>query len=245
MELKNLSAVVAGASQGIGAEIAQLFAAEGATVILLARRAEALATIVNAIEASGGVAYAYPMDVSDSNCWKSLSEWMRTRDLRCTILVNNAYWRSLVPIGEVSDEDWNKTISVSLGSYFLGSRQMLPFMLEEGSGSIVNISSLQSHTPEPSFGAYAVAKGGVDVLSKAFARDYGPSIRANTIISGAVDTPGFAEGEEIKRELGSRLPAGRIGYASEIAETALFLASRRSSFITGTEIIVDGGRSII
>ena len=108
----------------------------------------------------------------------------------------------------------------------------------------MNISSLQSHIPEPGFGAYAVAKGGVDALSRVLARDYAPLIRANTLISGAVDTPGFAEGEEVKIELGRRLPAGRIGRSQEIAETALFLAGPRSSFITGAELIADGGRSI-
>ncbi len=89
-----------------------------------------------------------------------------------------------------------------------------------------------------------MAKGGVNALSRVIARDYGPKIRANTLISGAVDTPGFAEGEEIKKQLGARLPAGRIGFSMEIAETALFLASARSSFITGAELIADGGRAI-
>ncbi|MCD9021355.1 SDR family NAD(P)-dependent oxidoreductase [Cohnella silvisoli] len=244
MELIDKCAVVAGASQGIGAEIARLFAKAGAAVILLARRKNPLEEVADSIRANGGAAQVYPMDVSVAGEWRELSAWMRQRGLACDVLVNNAYWRRLVPIGELTDEDWRQTMDVSLGSYFLGTREMIPFMLERGGGSIINISSLQSHTPEPNFGAYAVAKGGVDVLSKVIARDYAPSIRANTLVAGAVDTPGFAEGEEVKRELGRRLPAGRIGYASEIAETALFLASSRSSFVTGTEIIVDGGRSI-
>ena len=84
----------------------------------------------------------------------------------------------------------------------------------------------------------------MNALSRVLARDYAPEIRANTLVAGAVDTPGFAEGEEVKRQLGARLPAGRIGFGREIAETALFLASERSSFITGAELIADGGRSI-
>ena len=108
----------------------------------------------------------------------------------------------------------------------------------------VNISSLQSVIPEPQFGAYAVAKAGVDSLSRVISRDYGPKIRANTITSGAVDTPGFAEGEEVKKELAQRLPLGRIAAGSEIAEVALFLASSMSSFITGERVTADGGRSL-
>jgi NAD(P)-dependent dehydrogenase (short-subunit alcohol dehydrogenase family) len=149
-----------------------------------------------------------------------------------------------VPIGELSDEDWQRTLDVSLKAYFIGSREMIPFMLERQSGSIVHISSLQSRIPEPSFGAYAVAKGGIEALSRVIARDYAPTIRSNTIVCGAVDTPGFAEGDDVKRQLGQRLPLGRIAYASEIADTALFLASPMSSFLTGSELTADGGRSI-
>ncbi|WP_165822512.1 SDR family NAD(P)-dependent oxidoreductase [Paenibacillus montanisoli] len=242
--LSNQYAVISGASQGIGAEIAKVFASEGAAVILLARNETNLRQVADEINRSGGNAIAYPMDVSITDNWRKLSAFMKKKGLSCDILVNNAYWRKLVPIGQLSDEDWQQTLDVTLKSYFLGSREMIPFMLERNRGSIVNISSLQSHIPEPSFGAYAVAKGGVDALSRVLARDYAPVIRSNTIIAGAVDTPGFAEGDDFKRELGSRLPAGRIGYASEIAATALFLASSQSSFITGSEIHADGGRSI-
>ncbi|WP_164821377.1 SDR family NAD(P)-dependent oxidoreductase [Paenibacillus koleovorans] len=242
--LEGQAAVIAGASQGIGEEIARLFASEGAEVVLLARNGATLSRVAEDIQASGGKARAYPMDVAVSENWSKLADWMKAEGLVCRALVNNAYWRTLVPIGEVTDEDWDRTIGVSLKAYFLGSRAMIPLMLQAGGGSIVNISSMQSHTPEPSFGAYAVAKGGVDVLSKVIARDHGPLIRANTIVSGAVDTPGFAEGDEVKLELGRRLPLQRIGFAMEIANVALFLASSQSSFVTGTEIIADGGRSI-
>lgn len=236
--------VVAGASQGIGEEIARLFARHGARVILLARQRAKLQAVVETIHGEGHEAVAFPMDVSDPKKWNELADLIRARGWSWDVLVNNAYWRTQTPIGEVSDSDWDQTIAVSLKAYFLGARAAIPFMLAGGSGSIVNISSLQSHIPEPSFGAYAVAKGGVDALSRVLARDYAPVIRANTLISGAVDTPGFAEGEEVKIELGKRLPAGRIGRSSEIAEAALFLASARSSFMTGAEMIVDGGRSI-
>lgn len=236
--------MIAGASQGIGAEIAGLFAAEGAEVVILARNDRQLREVADRIVSEGGHAHAFPMDISVTANWNRLSAWMRDRGMVCHILVNNAYWRALVPIGKLSDEDWDRTMAVSLKAFFLGSREMIPLMQDAGSGSIVNISSLQSRIPEPSFGAYAVAKGGVDALSRVIARDYGPVIRANTIVSGAVDTPGFAEGDDFKRELGSKLPMKRIGYASEIAETALFLASSMSSFITGAEIVADGGRSI-
>ena len=244
LTLKNQFAVIAGASQGIGAEIAKLFSAEGAKVILLARNEQNLQQVAAEIENSGGKSYSYPMDVSISANWRKLSEWMKLQNFSCDILINNTYWWKLVPIGDLSDEDWQQTIDVSLKAYFLGSREMIPFMLERGRGSIVNISSLQSHIPESSFGAYAVAKGGVEALSRVIAKDYCPTIRANTIVCGAVDTPGFAEGEDFKKKLGSLLPVGRIGYASEIANSALFLASTHSSFITGTELIVDGGRTI-
>ena len=244
LELQNKVAVVAGASQGIGEDIAKLFARHGACVILLARNREKLDTVTNAIKKEGGEAFSYPMDVGISQKWTELAGWIESQGWGWDVLVNNAYWRTQTPIGDVSDADWDSTMAVSLKAYFMGARAAVPFMLRGSGGSIVNISSLQSLIPEPSFGAYAVAKGGVNALSRVLARDYAPKIRANTLISGAVDTPGFAEGEEVKKELGSRLPAGRIGFSMEIAETALFLASSRSSFITGAELIADGGRSI-
>jgi NAD(P)-dependent dehydrogenase (short-subunit alcohol dehydrogenase family) len=184
------------------------------------------------------------MDVADAGAWNGLRERMSGLGLGCDVLVNNAYWRTLQPIGEVSDDDWQHTLDVSLKAYFLGSRAMLPLMLAGGRGSIINISSLQGRLPEPGFGAYAVAKGGVEALTRVWARDYGPRIRANTIVSGAVDTPGFAEGDEVKKALGARLPLGRIGFAGEIADVAVFLASDRSSFLTGADIVADGGRSL-
>lgn len=242
--LENKYAVVAGASQGIGAEIARLFATEGASLILLARNEGNLRAVAEHIRSSGGEARIRVMDVSDTDNWRRLAGWMRDEALSCDILVNNAYWRTLEPIGDVSDEAWDRTLAVSLKAYFIASREMIPFMLERGGGSIVNVSSLQSVIPEPRFGAYGVAKAGVDALSRAIARDYGPAIRANTITSGAVDTPGFAEGEEVKRELGRRLPLGRIAQGAEIARTALFLVSSMSSFITGARITADGGRSL-
>jgi NAD(P)-dependent dehydrogenase (short-subunit alcohol dehydrogenase family) len=247
LALPDKIAVVAGASQGIGEDIAKLFARHGARVILLARNRDKLEAVTASIRGEGGEAYAYPMDVGISGKWTALAAWIESQGWGWDVLVNNAYWRTQTPIGDVSDADWDSTMAVSLKAYFMGARAAIPFMLRGSGGSggsIVNVSSLQSLVPEPNFGAYAVAKGGVNALSRVIARDYGPKIRANTLIAGAVDTPGFAEGEEFKKELGARLPAGRIGYSMEIAETALFLASSRSSFITGAELIADGGRSI-
>ena len=242
-ELSGKVAVIAGASRGIGAEIGRLFAHCSARVILLAQDGENLRTVADGINRDGGEAIAFSMDVSVSQKWNELSALIRSRKWSWDILVNNAYWRTQTPIGEVSDEDWDRTLAVSLKAYFLGARAAIPFMLRDG-GTIVNISSLQSHIPEPGFGAYAVAKGGVDSLSRVIARDYSPKVRANTLIPGAVDTPGFAESDEVKKQLGQRLPAGRIGLSGELAQAALFLAGPRSSFMTGAEMIVDGGRSI-
>lgn len=242
--LSDTCAVIVGASQGIGADIARTFAEHGAEVILLARNETNLASVAREIHESGGKAHIFPMDVSNEGSWLALTDWIRNNGLTCQVLVNNAYWRSLVPFGQVSNEEWQRTVDVTLKSCFLGSRSLIPFMLACRRGSIINISSLQSHIPEPSFGVYAVAKAGVDSLSRVIARDYGPVIRANTIVVGAVDTPGFAEGEEAKRELGKRLPLGRIGTGKEIADIALFFASSLSSFVTGAELVADGGRSL-
>jgi len=244
LELKNKVAVIAGASQGIGAEIGKLFARHGARVILLATREQKLKEVVDSIQDEGGEAVAFPMDVSVTEKWDELASLIRGKNWSWDILINNAYWRTYTRIGEVSDADFDRTIAVSLKASFVGARTAIPFMLKAGGGSIVNISSLQARIPEPQFGAYAVAKSGMEGLTRVLARDYAPTIRANTLVPGAVDTPGFAEGEEVKIELGKRLPLGRIGYALEIAETALFLASPHSSFITGAEIVADGGRSI-
>lgn len=243
-ELENKVAVIAGASQGIGEEIAKVFAKQGAKVVLLARKKERLEAVSQAIRAEGGNADFFCMDVGLSEKWSELANWITEKGWSWDILVNNAYWRTYTKLGDVSDQDWDQTMAVSLKAFFMGARAAIPFMLKAGAGSIVNISSLQSIIPEPSFGAYAVAKGGVNALSRVLSRDYGPVIRANTLVSGAVDTPGFAEGDEVKIALGQNLPTGRIGTTQDIAQTALFLASDKSAFITGAEIVADGGRSI-
>lgn len=243
-ELEGKVAVIAGGSQGIGAEIARVFSRAGARIVLLALDLVGLQLVADQIEQDGGQVLAMDMDVSVSRNWEKLTEVLIERGWGWDILVNGTYFRTLTPLGEVSDQDWDATIAVSLKAYFFGIRAAIPFMLRGGYGSVVNISSLQSRVPEKCFGAYAVAKGGVEALSRVVARDYAPVIRANTLVPGAIDTPGFTEGESGKIELGKRLPTGRIGFASEIAETALFLAGPRSSFITGTEVVADGGRSI-
>ncbi len=142
LELQDKVAVVAGASQGIGEDVAKLFARHGARVILLARNREKLEAVTAAIHSDGGQAFSYQMDVGVSEKWSALAAWIEGRGWGWDILVNNAYWRTQTPIGEVSDADWDATMAVSLKAYFMGARTAIPFMLRGKGGSIVNISSL-------------------------------------------------------------------------------------------------------
>jgi 3-oxoacyl-[acyl-carrier protein] reductase len=245
-------AIVTGAASGQGAEAARLFASEGAQVAALDLNAEGLATVE---QQSDGNVTAVECDVSDSGAVRAAID--RTLQLfgSINVLYNNAgvllerhgAWDESRdgPIADITEELFDKVIGINLKSQFLMCKYALPHMLQSGAGSIINTASVSGAFIGTPNGAYCASKGGVVGLTRSLAVTYGTdNIRANVVCPGYIATPmigsvmeqpGFAE------RAGKANPLGRVGQPSEIASTALFLASDESSYINGAVITVDGG----
>ncbi|EJN02654.1 SDR family oxidoreductase [Phyllobacterium sp. YR531] len=248
--LSGKTAVITGASSGIGYETAKLFAAEGANVIVAARRQHELDKLVEEISATGGKAVALSGNVADEAYAKALVELAETTFGGLDIGFNNAGTNGeMGPTSEVSLEGWQEALNVNLTGAFLGAKYQITAMQKRGAGSLIFTSTFVGHTAGmPGTAAYAASKAGVIGLMKTLAAELGPQgIRVNAILPGGtattmaeawVDTPeklAFVEGlHALKRRA---LPA-------EIARSVLYLASDDSSFTTGTAMLVDGGVSI-
>jgi NAD(P)-dependent dehydrogenase (short-subunit alcohol dehydrogenase family) len=231
-------AVVTGAHQGIGAAIVEMFVSEGATVI---------ACDVQADEAGSEQVLPRVIDVSSADDWRRLSLETRAQFGRVDVLVNNAgIVGSYDNVEHIGLDIWDRVIAVNLTGSFLGARFTIPLMRSAGGGSIVNVSSMWGIIGADGVAAYQASKGGVRTLTKNLAVSYGPeAIRANSIHPGVVDTPLVrAQSVELTEALIAETPLRRIATAREIAYVALFLASEESAFLTGSELVVDGGYSI-
>jgi NAD(P)-dependent dehydrogenase (short-subunit alcohol dehydrogenase family) len=235
--LKGKVALVTGAAQGIGQAIAELFAKEGAIVIGTDVKPAAAA------KASGKVEFQ-SHDVTKVEDWTRVVDGIVGRHGRIDVLVNNA---GIVycydPIHQTSLEDWNKVIAVDQSSVFYGMRAVLPSMMRQKKGSIINISSIWGVVGAAGVAPYQAAKGAVRTMTKnaaiTYARD---NIRANSIHPGIIWTPLIeAQDKAITDSLVADTPLGRLGQADEIAYGALFLASDESSYVTGVELAIDGG----
>lgn len=248
--LVNKSAIVTGASSGIGRATAKLFAREGAKVIVAARRYAELEILVAEIAESGGQAVALAGDVSDETFAKALVEAAIQRFDGLDIAFNNA--GMLGPMGptpEISTVDWRKTLETNLTGAFFGAKYQIPAMLKRGGGSLIFTSTFVGYTAGmPGVAAYAASKAGLIGLTQALATEFGPrGLRVNAILPGGTDTPmaramngtpeawAFVEGLHALK---------RIATPEEQAKSVLYLASDASSFTTGTALLVDGGVSI-
>ncbi len=245
------TAIVTGASSGIGYETARLFAGEGANVIVAARRQRELDKLVAAIELDGGKAIALAGDVRDEAYAKSLVELAESTFGGLDIAFNNAGTNGeMGPTPDVSLEGWNEALNVNLTGAFLGAKYQIPAMLRRGGGSLIFTSTFVGHTVGmPGTAAYAASKAGVIGLMKTLAAELGPQgmREPNAILPGGtatslaeawVDTPeklAFVEGLHALK---------RRAMPDEIARSVLYLASDASSFTTGSAMLVDGGVSI-
>ncbi|MBM6593747.1 SDR family oxidoreductase [Microvirga pudoricolor] len=248
MELSNKTIIVTGASSGIGAAAAALFAAEGANVVLGARRASELETLVARIGQSGGRAVCLPGDVRDKGYAGALVDLALKEFGGLDGAFNNAgIVGELRPVAEMTFEAWNEVISVNLTSAFLAAKAQIPMMKQRG-GSIVFTSSFVgfSNGGMPGMGAYAASKAGMVGLMQSLASDHAAEgIRVNAVLPGGTITPAGGEGNPSVLEFIANLhPMKRMAAADEIAQAALFLLSDRSSFMTGSPMLVDGGISV-
>lgn len=243
-------AIITGASAGIGYEAARLFAAEGARLVVVARRRRHLDRLVDEIGAAGGDAVAVAGDVRDPALAVAAVAMATSRFGGLDIAFNNAGATGPnLPVPALGDDDWHMVIDTNLTAAFLGARAQIPAMLARGGGSLIMTSSFVGHTVGfPGMGAYAAAKAGMIGLVKVIAAEFGPKgIRANALLPGGTDTEmgraatataearGFVEGLHALKRLAAPV---------EIARAALYLASDAASFTTGTAMLVEGGVSI-
>jgi len=248
MRLKNKTAIVTGGGSGIGEAIALRFAQEGARVAITGRRKEALERVAKAIELAGGHALALPGSVTNEADVRLAVEATLRSFGRIDVLVNNAgNLFHAGPLHETTDQVWNDTIDLFLTSVFRFSRAVIPHLLKQGSGSIVNISTAAALKAMPGFPAhaYAAAKAGVNMLTKTIAIQYATQgIRCNAICPAGVDTPGVAglTSDAAQRAAFDAMhPVGRMGRPEEIAHAAVYFASEESAWTTGSILSVDGG----
>lgn len=250
MMLENKTALITGASSGIGREAAKLFAKEGASVVLVARRAAELGSLVDEIVSSGGRAVMLAADVKDEACAKEAVRLAVQHFGGLDIAFNNA--ATMGEMGNTTDislEGWNETIATNLTSAFLAAKYQIPAMLQRSSGSLIFTSSFVGHAIGfPGMAAYAASKAGLIGLTRTLAAEYSPAgIRVNALLPGGTDTEmGRSSTDTPEKEafINGLHAMKRRATPLEIANSALYLASELSAFTTGTALFVDGGVSI-
>lgn len=248
--LANKIAIITGASSGIGRAAAKLFAAEGAKLVVSARRQNELDKLVTEIEAAGGSAVAVVGDSKDEATARSLVDTAKARFGGLDIAFNNAGMTGeMGPVPEISVAGWDETIATNLTSAFLNARHQIPAMVERGGGSIIFTSTFVGYSLGfPRLGAYAASKAGIIGLAQVIAAEFGAMrIRANALLPGGTDTPmgrTVINTPEIRKFVEGLHALKRLAEPEEIARSALYLASDASSFMTGSALLVDGGISV-
>ena len=244
--LNSAVCVVTGAAGGIGAVVARELVKQGASVVLLdLDLSKCTELAANLSEQSEAQISALACDISDPQSVRQAAAQVQERYGRCDILINNASVLRPASLENITLEQWNQVLSVNLSGYLLCAQAFGQQMLAQGSGSIVNIASIAAHSPQPWSGAYSTAKAGVAMLSRQFAVEWGDrGVRSNAICPGLIRTPlsaAFYADPEIERQRSAMTASRRIGEPQDIADAVLFLASARSGYINGTELVVDGG----
>lgn len=249
MELRNKSIIITGASSGIGAAAALLFAAEGANLVLGARRASNLEVLTDQINQGDSRAVFLAGDVKDEGYADALVKLATKEFGGFDGAFNNAgIVGEMGPITDMPIANWNEVISANLTSAFLAAKAQIPVLMSQGRGSIVFTSSFVgfSNGGMPGMAAYAASKAGMIGLVKSLASDHAADgIRINALLPGGTVTPAGGEGNPTVLDFVANLhPMKRMASSREIAQAALFLLSDRSSFMTGSPMIVDGGMSV-
>ena len=239
-------ALISGGARGQGAAEAKLFAVEGAKVVFGDTLDDAGKQVEAEIVEAGGEAVYVHLDVTREADWVSAVETAVSRYGKLDILVNNAGITIRKNIEDTTSEDWDRIMAINAKGVFLGIKEAIPAMRRGGGGSIVNISSTAGLVGSPYSGAsYAATKGAVRLLTKSTAIQYAKDgIRCNSVHPGLLDTPmteDMLADAAHREERTQRIPLGRIGTAEDISWGVLYLASDEASFITGSELVIDGG----
>lgn len=242
--VQDKTVILTGAGSGIGRGIAKLFAQEGARLFLVGRDEQKLKETVQELGQDAEIVVA---DISNEQAVDSLRECVEKQTDRVDILINNAgtVMRN-ENIMETNSQLWDEFMSINLKGPFLLCKAFLPLMVRQNQGSIVNIASQLATVSAPGYSTYSTAKGGIVSFTRSIAVDFGAhNIRANCVSPGVVETPmayvGRENFDELKDAIGNSLPLKRIGQSEDIAYAVLYLASDESSWVTGTNLVVDGG----
>ncbi|MCP3738484.1 SDR family NAD(P)-dependent oxidoreductase [Rossellomorea sp. BNER] len=234
-------AIITGGASGIGERMVDLFSKEGAIVIAADINEEALEKASQKENV-----YGMKLNVASEEDWKALAKEVNDRFGKIDILVNNAGISSEKPYQEINRDDWEKMLSINGFGPFAGMKHVAPYMAAQKKGSIINISSYTAQIGQ-GFNHYSASKGAVRAISKAAATTFGrQGVRVNTLFPGIIETPmtkSLATSKELLDRLVQATPLQRLGQPEDIANAALFLASDESLFITGSELVIDGGFS--
>ena len=244
--LKSKIAIVTGGSRGIGEAIAKAFAAQGATVVVCSRKQDAVDRVAEEIKTAGGAALGIACHTGQSAAIEALYARVKQEFGRVDVLVNNAAANPYFgPAVEITETAFDKTFEVNVKGYFLMAQHAARMMIEQGSGSIINIASIAGFSPPPMQGVYGVTKSAVIAMTKMFAKELGGvGVRCNCIAPGLVETK-FAQvlidSPEMLEHFTSRTPMGRHAQPNELVGAAIYLASDAASYTSGAVLTVDGG----
>ena len=253
--VKGKIALVTGAASGIGRACALLLAKEGATVVVTDIQDDMGRDCVNAIKKAGGDGLYLRHDVASEDAWIGIVTEIKTRFGKLNVLVNNAGIAITGPITEMTLADWRRQESINLDGVFLGVKHSLPLMRASGGGSIVNISSLAGLKGSANLAGYCATKGGVRLFSKAVALECAglrDNVRVNSVHPGVIETPIWlsivpgasapgANAPDLDALSATIVPTGQKGVPEDIAQGVLYLASDESRYVTGSELVIDGG----
>lgn len=244
--LKGKIALITGASYGIGFAIAKAFASAGATIVFNDIKEEYVQKGLNSYKQEGIDAHGFVCDVTNEKQVNELISKIQTEIGIIDILVNNAGIIKRIPMCDMTAEEFREVIDVDLNAPFIVSKAVIPSMIKKGHGKIINICSMMSELGRETVSAYAAAKGGLKMLTKNIASEYGEyNIQCNGIGPGYIETPQTAplrvEGHPFNSFIISKTPAARWGNTDDLMGPAVFLASDASNFVNGHVLYVDGG----
>lgn len=249
--LKNKTVIVTGAGQGIGKAVAQAFSHHEANVVIAERDEEAGQEVVSWLTGKGAAPESLlfvPCDVASEEQVKAMVRQAVERFGRIDFLINNAGISKFTPFDELDAAGWDQVLNVNLRGAFLCAKYAAPHLKATHKGAIINIASTRAHQSEKESEAYAASKGGLLSLTHALAISLGPDVRVNAISPGWIEVRNWKkkqDRQDVKhsREENEQHPAGRVGEPEDIGRAAVFLCSGEASFITGQNLVIDGGMS--
>lgn len=251
MTVKDKVVVVTGAAAGIGRTTAEQFAKAGAKVVATDVDVKGLEGTAESITKAGGEVLTVAHDVAVEADWIRVLEHAKARFGGIDVLVNNAGIYIIAPLAETTLETWNKLMAINVTSVFLGSKHVVPYLLERKGGSIINISSVAGLRGAAGHTLYGASKGAVRVMTKDLAAELGPvNIRVNSVHPTYVKTAMVDYATKISGksadELGTKMsPLGRLAETADVANMVVFLAAEESSYLTGSEFVIDGGGTAV